>query len=156
MKETFRNTAMLLGIFPILFFACENEKAQDTLKPEITFLNPLSCDTLVMGESFSITAILSDNEELGSYSIDIHNNFDGHGHSTEPETCISDLEKTPLNPYSYEESFSLDAKLKEFTTNKTLTIPEGSDEGDYHLTLTVIDKAGWSTFRIISVKVLER
>jgi hypothetical protein len=144
-----------LSLLVLTLGACESEKENDTEKPEIVFQAPMNCDTIRLGEPFSVRALLSDNLELGSYNIDLHNNFDHHGHTTEEEKCDLDAVKSPVNPFIYQNSFTIDPGLKEFETNISITIPEGFDTGDYHMTITVIDITGWSSFKIIGIKVLE-
>lgn len=147
----------LTGILSlILLFGCENEEGDlDDVKPQADFIFPLSCDTVTLGETFNVAAKLSDNIELGSFSINIHHNFDQHGHSTEPEPCDLDAKKDPVDDFGYQESFQIDPGLTDYTTNVPITIPSEKDHGDYHLTVTVVDKSGWSSFRIISIKVIE-
>ena len=54
----------------------------------------------------------TDNAELGSYSINIHNNFDHHSHSTEVEECNMDPVKEPVNPYVFIQDYDIPGRLK--------------------------------------------
>lgn len=149
-------TALVTLLAVFLFFGCEEEPITDLEKPAIELIFPQSCDTIYIGESFTLRTLLSDNEKLSSYSVELHNNFDQHGHSTESVACDLDEAKAPVNPFYYRESYEINGEPGEFTTNLAIEIPDGVDEGDYHVNISVIDKSGWQTFRIVSVKILNR
>lgn len=155
--------------FSFLLFAatssCNDEEEIDKQKPEIdltlgnTF--PRNCSTLYFGESFTLTMLFSDNVELGSYSIDIHHNFDHHSHSTEVTECDVDPVKSPVNPFTLIEDFSIPVKKQEFQTQQEITIPIGNsqglyEEGDYHFFISLTDKEGWSAQKGLSIKLLHR
>lgn len=149
----------------ILLNACHKDEDIDMEKPEIStdFPNafPKNCDTLYFGEPFEFKWRFSDNQELGSYSLDIHHNFDHHSHSTEVTHCHLDPKKDPVNPFVFIEGYSIPDGLKTYETSLTLTIPEGNDsglfdEGDYHLFVSLTDKEGWSTIKGLSIKMLHR
>ncbi|MGB0864112.1 MAG: DUF4625 domain-containing protein [Saprospiraceae bacterium] len=154
-----------LLIIALLFFNACDDNEIDTEKPSIdlSMANafPISCDTLYFDESFTVKTLLSDNAELGSYNIDIHNNFDQHAHSTEFEQCMLDAVKTAVNPYVFIQDYTIPAASSEYTTEASLTVPSSDgtdlyDEGDYHFQITVIDKEGWSSLIGINVKILRR
>jgi hypothetical protein len=154
---------LYLGLTP--FSACNRDAETDREKPEINFniqdAFPINCDTLYFGESFTFRVVLTDNMELGSYSIDIHNNFDHHSHSTEVTECNLDPIKSPVNPFTFIEDFDIDEVLKEYVTNLSITIPSGNvyglyDDGDYHFFISLTDKEGWSAQKGLSIKILQR
>jgi hypothetical protein len=161
----------LLSIIIVLSFflgSCEKEEEIDTEKPviDLSIQNafPVNCDTLYFGESFDFKALFSDNVELGSikaFSIDIHNNFDHHSHSTEVIECNLDPVKEPVNPYLFIESFDIPSGLSEYNPNLSITLPSGNgngayDDGDYHFFISLTDKEGWSTQKGLSIKILHR
>jgi len=122
---------------------------------------PINCDTLYFGESFTLKLLFSDNAELGSYSIDIHNNFDHHNHSTELTVCVLDPVKEPLNPYVFINDYAIPEGLREYETNLEISIPAGNtvsvfDEGDYHFFISLTDKEGWSTQKGLNIKILQQ
>jgi len=82
--------------------ACNKENDIDKEKPVIDLSGPdafpQNCDTIYFGESFNFNVLFSDNVELGSFSIDIHHNFDHHSHSTEVTECQLDSKKDSVNP----------------------------------------------------------
>ena len=149
-----------------LFNACGDETDQQ--KPEINLdiegAFPLNCDTLYFGETFTFKALFTDNFELGStsaFSINIHNNFDHHSHSTEVAECSMEEVKAPVNPFSLIESYSIPDSRQEYEVNLTIDIPEGDsngvyDDGDYHFFISLTDKEGWSTQKGLSIKILHK
>jgi len=150
----------------LLFFgisSCDNGNDIDTEKPSISIdfagSFPMNCDTLYFGEDFTVKMLLKDNVELGSYSIDIHNNFDHHSHSTEVTSCEMWPVKTPVNPFVFIADFDVTEGSSDFKTSETINIPAGNgafDEGDYHFFISLTDKEGWSTQKGLSIKILKR
>jgi len=148
-----------------LFLSACNRDEIDKQKPEIDIslqnAFPLNCDTLYLGESFTVKMRFSDNLELGSYSIDIHHNFNHHSHSTEVNTCNFDPDKNPVNPFLYIQDFAIPDGLREYETNIQISIPDSNaqgmfDTGDYHFFISLTDKTGWSAQKGFSIKILER
>ena len=160
-----------LVIFPVLllafFSSCEKEaidKEKPTIDLSIQDAFPVNCDTLHFGETFTFKALFSDNAKLGSvtaYSIDIHNNFNHHSHSTEVTECNLSPDKEPVNPFLFIENYDIPAGLSEYETNLSISIPSGNDngeydEGDYHFFISLTDKEGWSAQKGLSIKMLNR
>jgi len=149
----------ILTIIGILFLSCSKDKEEiDDVYPEIDIsfdgAFPQNCDTVYRGGSFTVVAKLSDNKELGSYSIDFHNNFDHHNHSTEIEECVMGEDQTPVNPFLFIQSYTIDAGLTNYTTNLQIDIPADIDTGDYHFMIRVTDKEGWQTMKGLSLKIM--
>jgi hypothetical protein len=149
----------------ILFISCEKDEDIDTEKPVIDLTVqdafPINCDTIYFGESFELKLLFTDNAELGSYSIDIHNNFDHHSHSTEVTECELDPIKEPVNPFIFIEDFTIPEGLKEHETGISISIPSGNgnglfDDGDYHFFISLTDREGWSSQVGLSIKMLHR
>lgn len=149
----------------IIFNSCKKEDEIDNVKPVIDLsiqdAFPVNCDTLYFGESFELKVLFTDNVELGSYSIDIHNNFDHHSHSTEVTECSLDPIKDPINPFLFIEDYNIPAGQSDYQTNMSITIPSGNeigayDEGDYHFFISLTDKEGWSAQKGLSIKMLHR
>lgn len=149
----------ILALIGIIFYSCDKTEEVDGIYPEIDLsfdgAFPQNCDTVYRGQSFTVVAKLSDNKELGSYSIDLHHNFDHHNHSTEIEACAMGEDQTAVNPFLYIQSFSVDAGLAEYTTNLEIDIPDDVDTGDYHFMIRVTDKEGWQTLKALSLKIAE-
>ena len=145
------------------FHSCKEEDI-DKEKPAIDLTIqdafPVNCDTLYFGESYTLKIRFTDNAELGSYSIDIHNNFDHHSHSTEVEECNMDPDKEPVNPWVFIQDYEIPAGLTEHVTDITLSLPSDCcgeyDEGDYHFFISLTDAEGWSAQKGLSVKIMKR
>lgn len=155
----------LTFIVALLTFLSACEKNIDTEKPVIDLsivdAFPLNCDTMYFGETFELKVLFSDNAELGSYSIDIHNNFDHHSHSTEVTECTLGPVKNPVNPFVFIDDYQIPVGSTEYETNLTISIPTGDDngdfdDGDYHFFISLTDKEGWSTQKGLSIKILHR
>ena len=152
-----RQFILLAGIM-ITAVACDkDEPAIDTEYPVIeaqapgTF--PVQCSTLKRGEAFTFKATFTDNIALGSYSLDIHHNFDHHTHSTEVSDCETDPIKKPVNPFLLIKSFDIDPGQQRLEASQTIQVPAGIDPGDYHFMIRLTDKEGWQTIRGISIKI---
>lgn len=161
--KTFR--LILFIAFPIALFCSCNKEEVDDQKPviDLTVQNafPVNCDTLYFGETFILKTLFTDNVELGSFSIDIHNNFDHHSHSTEVTECNLDPIKDPINPFLFIEDYEIPTGLKQYETDLEITIPSGDsngtfDDGDYHFFISLTDKEGWSAQKGLSIKILHR
>lgn len=157
---------ILIPVFLFLLISsCDKDEEADTEKPVIDLsmedAYPVNCDTIYFGEPFKLKAIFSDNVELGSFSMDIHNNFDHHSHSTEVTECDMDPVKEPVNPFTFIEDYKIPDGLEEYETDLTVSIPSGNDsglydEGDYHFFISLTDIEGWSSQKGLSIKMLHR
>jgi hypothetical protein len=145
-----------------LFSGCTRDEV-DMVKPEIHLdidgAGPLQCDTLYFGEPFKFRMNFSDNLELGSYSLDVHHNFDHHSHTTEINLCQMDPPKMPVNPWIFIQDFPISKGLTLYEADRWIEIPSGNgdgefDEGDYHLVIRVTDQSGWSAYKGLSIKIL--
>ena len=149
-----------LSAMIILFTtACKKDNAVtiDTEYPEIHLTSedafPKQCAVVKRGETFTFRAVLQDNAELGSVSIDIHHNFDQHTHSTEVESCDFEAIKAPVKPFLLIQSYPIPTGLKAFEVEQEITIPADVDPGDYHFLIRLTDKEGWQTMKGLSIKV---
>ncbi|GAF03609.1 DUF4625 domain-containing protein [Saccharicrinis fermentans] len=167
MKSKLRTVVLFLAVGTMaVLTSCQNDDDIDDLKPEIDITIedafPAHCsDTIYFGEPFILKVRFTDNEELGSFSLDIHHNFDHHSHSTEFMECELDPEKNPVNPYTIIEEYDIPEGLEEYVTDFPITIPSSDasglfDEGDYHFHISLTDKNGWSTQVGIGIKMAHR
>lgn len=151
----------------VIFFiiSCQKNDGLDREKPTIDLTIqdafPVNCDTLYFGESFVLKVLFSDNVELGSFSIDLHHNFDHHSHSTEVTECNLDQVKAPVNPFVFIDDYNIPVGMNDYETNLPILIPSDNvnglfDEGDYHFYISLTDKEGWSTQKGLSLKILHR
>jgi len=143
----------------ILFTSCSSDnETVDTEYPAIDLTAsdsfPIQCSQINRGEKISFRALFNDNAELGSYSLDIHHNFDHHNHSTEVNDCVNDPIKKPVNPMLYINSVTIPTGLKSYQAVQEITIPQDIDPGDYHFLIRLTDKEGWQTIKGISIKIL--
>lgn len=146
----------------LLSHSCEdNDDKKDTELPVIDMSGPdafpTSCDTLYRGETFVFQATFTDQVELGSYSLDIHHNFDHHNpHTGQAGECPPEPKKESDNPYVLQRSFSIPEGLQLFEATNEITVPEDVDEGDYHLMVKLTDQNGWQATYAVSVKIKDR
>ncbi|MFH1121569.1 MAG: DUF4625 domain-containing protein [Bacteroidota bacterium] len=156
MKNILIISFILLLLFS--FSGCQKEE-KDDVYPEIKMDCcggfPMNCDEVTRGGSFTFVAQFSDNEELGAFSLDIHNNFDHHTHSTDPVPCELEPIKDPVNPFRLIEEYVIPSGSKTYLAEVEIEVPAGADTGDYHMMVRLTDKAGWQTLKGISFKVIE-
>lgn len=155
---------LAIPIIVICLASCDYGEI-DTEKPTIDLTAqeafPLNGDTIYFGESFHVKVRFSDNVELGSYSIDIHNNFDHHSHSTEVTEVTLDPVKPPVNPYTFIDNYTIPTESQTYETDLEIVVPENNsngmyDDGDYHFMIQLTDKNGWSTNKGLSIKMMHR
>lgn len=83
---------------------------------------------------------MTDNEALSQYKIDIHENFDCHGH------------RSPLNAWSLQKIVNLEGASVQEAIN--IVVPEDARAGTYHLQIRLLDDSGnEGTPAIYSLKV---
>lgn len=165
--RTINSTYICLFLAVMLLFlntACEKSVIDDQ-KPEVdltaTGAHPLNCEVLYFGEPFRLNYLFKDNVALGSYTVDIHHNFDHHSHSTEVGSCDFLPDKVAVNPFLLIEEGKIPEGLTVYQLDEQITLPtfdsDGPfDEGDYHLTLRLTDQEGWSVQKGISIQILHR
>ncbi len=147
-----------LAILSFLY-ACKDDD-KDMEKPVIDMSSdnafPQNCVVLYRGESFYFRATFYDNQELGSYNIEIHDNFDHHSHSTDNIECELEADKDPINAYIENQNFQIPEGNKFFEAENEIYIPADVDTGDYHFMVRLTDKAGWQQLKGVSIKIGDR
>lgn len=125
----------------VLFTACSNDddNAVDTQKPTITILEPHDEEEIAPGEELHFEAVFTDNVELASYKIEIHNAFDDHTHSG--------LKGAEDNPWSFSQVYQIPAGRTTYEAVQHIDIPtmingEPISEGAYHFGVYVTDTSG--------------
>lgn len=134
----------LFSITTSLFLAsCSNDDdaVVDTQAPVIAVAEPHDEDVIAPGGEIHFEAMFTDNVELASYKIEIHNVFDDHTHSAVKQTDAQD------NPWSYSEVFTIPAGQTSFEATNHIEIPteingQPVSEGAYHFGVYVTDAAG--------------
>lgn len=147
---------MLLLVVAQLFISCSKEEVD--IEPPVIHIDhneafPVSCAVIYAGHFFDLNMHVTDNVELGSFSISIHHSFNHHTHSTEDVFCPESPEKDPINPWVYIEVDDIPKGLKQFTIKKQINVPRNVDNGDYHLMIRVTDNKGWQTVKGIPIKI---
>lgn len=122
---------------------------------------PKACDTIWLGEDFLLDIKFTDNVELGAFSLDIHHNFDHHAHSTDIAVCDMDSIKSPVNPFLMIRDYPIPEGSTIYQAKIPVSIPQGNqhgsfDEGDYHISIKLTDKEGWSVIKGMNIKLLKR
>jgi hypothetical protein len=155
-----KKITILLGVLALAFISsCSSDNAAiDTEYPVIDITGtgafPIQCSTIERGKTFTFKATFNDNVELGSYSLDIHHNFDHHTHSTEVTTCETEAVKKPVNPMLFINNYTIPNGVKSYEATAQITIPADVDPGDYHFMIRLTDKEGWQTLKGLSIKIL--
>ena len=142
--------------------ACSNtddEETKDMTYPVINTTDivavPTDCDVFKRGDVIPFNCLFTDDTELGTYNIEIHNNFDHHTHSTSSIECTIDVKKEPEKPWVYNQDFSIPAGQRSFTARHDISIPADIDTGDYHFMLRLTDRAGWQQLKAVAIKITE-
>lgn len=147
---------ILTAVTILIATGCTKDKIDNT--PPVIDTNystfPIQCSEIKRGERFTFKARFTDDDELGSYGLDIHNNFDHHNHSTEVGECNPDPIKAPINPYVLLKNNEIPAGKKTYDANLSIDVPDDIDSGDYHFIIKVTDKAGWQSIKGLSVKII--
>jgi hypothetical protein len=156
-----KRTNFLVAVFicVIALASCSSDNNEiDTEYPviDVSAANafPIQCSEITRGQKITFRAKFTDNIALGSYSLDIHHNFDHHTHSTEVNNCTADPVKKPVNPLLYINSVTIANDQKSYEAVQEITIPADIDPGDYHFMIRLTDKEGWQTIKGLSIKIL--
>lgn len=131
----------------------------DKVPPEILpiddYCSPRNCQEYPRGGTIPFAYAFADNFELGSFNLEVHNNFDHHTHSTEADECRPDPVKDPVNPWIYNRDFPMPAGRDYYEAEIDIPIPEDIDPGEYHFMIRVTDASGWQELRSVSIRITE-
>jgi len=134
MKAT--NKILLLSISVIVsvfnFISCDD--SGDTTAPVINLIAPAEGANLKIGSDIHFDMEISDNEMLKSYSVEIHNNFNNHGHD------LKSGETT--KPFQFNKSWDVSGHKNKHEHHHHIEITEDATPGDYHLMVFCTDAAG--------------
>ncbi len=132
MKTLSIKTLFISVLVLLSFNACSSDDG-DTTKPVINLISPAEGADLRVGnqDGIHLEMDLEDNENLASYKIDIHSNFDGHTHKAEGETTA----------FSFSKSWNVTGKNAHIHHHEII-IPENATHGKYHLMVYCVDAAG--------------
>ena len=118
-------------LFSFLILGVVSCKDKDTEAPEVLnfrFNDGGDNITLAVGETVQVQATLVDNMNLKEVKVDIHDNFDGHGH----KSLVEDWSEVLI----YEVSGN------EYNFAQNITVPEYAKSGPYHCNIQVLDETG--------------
>ncbi|MFA9193168.1 DUF4625 domain-containing protein [Flavobacterium sp. FBOR7N2.3] len=154
-KKLLLSAAFALTLFT---FSCSSDNENiDTEYPVIDISGadafPIQCSEVTRGQKLTFRARFTDNAALGSYSLDIHHNFDHHTHSTEVSNCNTDADKQAVKPLLYLKSISIPEGVKSYDAVQEIDIPADIDPGDYHFMIKLTDKEGWQSLKGLSIKI---
>lgn len=137
----------------------DDEETKDMTYPVINTTDivavPTDCQVFKRGDVIPFNFLFTDNMELGAYNIEIHNNFDHHTHGTSSVECPMEAEKKPVNPWVYNQDFTIPAGQRSYTARHDIAIPGDIDPGDYHFMVRLTDHAGWQQLHAMAIKITE-
>jgi hypothetical protein len=137
----------------------DDEEQKDMQQPVISeqgiTANPIDCQQYHRGDVIPFHYVMTDDQELGAYNIEIHNNFDHHTHSTTATECPMDAQKGPKNPWVYNQDFSIPSGQRTYDARHDIQIPADIDPGDYHFMIRLTDRAGWQQLHAVAIKIVE-
>ena len=144
------------------FYACsssDDDAQKDMQQPVISdqgiTANPIDCQQYHRGDIIPFHYVMTDDQELGAYNVEIHNNFDHHTHSTTAVDCALDAQKEPQHPWVYNQDFAIPAGQCTFDARHDIVIPADIDAGDYHFMIRLTDAAGWQQLHAVAIKIVE-
>lgn len=131
--KSFFKTPLIFLMIAFFFTSCDDDAAEvvDVTAPTIS--NVQFNETVEPGETLVITFKLSDEIALGEVRIDIHDDFDGHGH---------DNARIKATPFEYSTVLDDMRGQKEYTVEEMISIPSDAATGPYHLQIRYFDAAG--------------
>ena len=131
-KESVDVTAPLMDVIEFTPTPIENIIC-GTTEPEVFILNG--------GDKLTFDALFSDNEALSQYKIDIHNNFDCHGHGggSAPSITIPNVDNQTID-WAVLDIQNISGSSSEIL--RTLEVPANVTAGNYHFQIQVIDESG--------------
>lgn len=127
MKNILKLSLAVLSLISIV--SCSDDE-MDTQKPTVQILTPTNHQEIEPGAVINLKAVLTDNEGLASYKIEIHSGEDGHEH------------KAKSQDFSYSVVKQVTGNAKTFDVIETIKVPEDAKEEHYHLGITVLDVNG--------------
>lgn len=122
---------MMAAVMVPFIFACDDDETVDTTAPTIELEDPVYGEAIAAGSELHVHADLADDINLATYSITIHDNFDGHSHGR------------TLAKFDFDESFDVEGTTAHI--EQEIDITAASTAGPYHFIMQAIDAAGNAT-----------
>ena len=153
-----KNSHLISSLLLCALCACSSPSGEkDLVPPEIfpggEFTSPLNCQEFPRGGFLPFSSVFSDDVELGSFNLEVHNNFDHHTHSTEAGECRQDPVKQPVKPWIFNQDYRIPAGETVYEANLRIPIPADVDPGEYHFMIRVTDASGWQQLRSVSIRI---
>lgn len=145
MKDKIRNVlfiSLILGLAGL--FSCDDDMDMiDVTAPSIEVKAPHEGEFLLAGEYLQFEATLTDDLELATYNLEIHENFSGHAHGR----IAGSQEDPSLLKWSFKESYIIPAGLIIYQAihEDDILIPTNTIAGPYHFIVQAIDASGNAT-----------
>jgi len=133
----------------LCFFTNCSDDEGDTTKPQITLNSPEEGAVFKAGSAIHITFDLEDNEELGSYYIDIHANSEGHGSHSRAAL------NTKTKDFSIKKPGDIAPGLKNEHIETEINIPDDATPGEYHFLINCADASGNSSLVVRNIEITE-
>lgn len=130
-----------LGAFFSLASCSSDDNNVDTVRPNLNLIAPAEGAVLVAGQDVHFDMEVSDNVMLGSYKIDIHNNFDNHNHPS----SVSLKAAEPTVDFVFNRVWALDGQKNADIHHHEIIIPANATPGKYHFVVYLLDAAGNET-----------
>ncbi|MCD8184148.1 MAG: DUF4625 domain-containing protein [Bacteroides sp.] len=131
----------LLAGLSFLASCDDNDKTSDVTPPIISLIEPEEGAELLIGSENGVhlEMDLTDDVELKSYRINVHSNFDHHGHTTRADdgTVASSFDQV------YDDAAG---KKNHHVHMHDIKIPANATPGDYHLMIYCTDAAKNETY----------
>lgn len=149
MKTTYLSSTVLLLLYITFLSSCEKDNG-DTTKPLIEVSGPVTNDVFYIGNEIHFEVDFSDNEELKSYKIDIHDNFNGHTHKNT---------KDDGTPWHFQKSWDFEPGQKNaHIHHHEIVIPteidgEKTATGNYHFMIYCTDAEGNESWTPIAIEI---
>lgn len=140
------NTIVLLGLTVLTGLACSEHG--DTQPPKIEIIAPANEAEFVPGEAIRLQMVLTDNEQLSGYKVEIHDDFDDHDHkSTSTGTA-----------WIFQKTWQVDPTDRVAIDHQEIVIPErianeAIARGSYHMGIYCTDLSGNESHTFIEIHI---
>ncbi|MCD7938165.1 MAG: DUF4625 domain-containing protein [Tannerellaceae bacterium] len=134
--------------------ACDEDG--DTTKPAIHLVSPAEGAVLIIGERIDFEAVFTDNENLGSYKIDIHDaSGHTHGHDESDGDYGHDHGDSKEDAFSFVDTWNLSG-ISQTVKHTDILIPSSATPGAYHLVVYCYDASGNETYVARTISFVDK
>ncbi|MDR0431028.1 MAG: DUF4625 domain-containing protein [Tannerellaceae bacterium] len=147
MKSIVLYPVLLVIVFVNVCISCSDHEG-DTEKPVINLEAPEEGEILKIGSDVHFDMELSDNEMLRSYKVEIHNNFDNHGHDSKATRAEGETV-----PFLFNKSWDISGSKNVHVHHHEIVIPENTTEGAYHFMVYCTDEAGNESYVVRNIEL---